>query len=156
MRSRTKIFMIVALVGAFVLAFGGAAFAQFDDLPGGGTVSAEEQEAREDSDGGVDGPAVGVGNHEPECTDADEELPVDVPAVDGCTTPDGRTILDLPGVKVVSPSEPGDEPAAPARPDAPSELPVTGVNVGDFLALGMAALSGGGVLLRRLRLSLTS
>lgn len=154
MRSKSRVVLVVALVGAFALAFGGSALAQFDDMPGGDLVSAEEQAAREDPDGGADGPAVNVGNSDPECTDADEDLPIDVPAIDGCETADGRTILDLPGMKVVSPASPDEPEPAPAAPA--ESLPTTGVNVGDFLALGMAALSGGGVLLRRLRLSFAS
>lgn len=162
MRSRSRVAVVVALAGVFALAFGGSAFAQFDDMPGGDLVSAEEQDAREDPSGGADGAAVDVGNSDPECTDADEPLPFDVPAIDGCQTADGRTILDLPGMKVVGPADP-DEPAPAPQPEpapapkAPAKrLPTTGVNAGDFLAMGMAALGGGGVLLRRLRLSFTS
>lgn len=129
MSLKNRVAIIVALVGALVLAFGGAALAQLD-LPGMGS-------ANDATGGGLEGPALGeLGNTEHgECV---EEL-LNIPALDACEDAEGRVIMDLPGLKLVG----------PARP----ELPETGANVGDIAAIGMAALAGGGVMLRRLRLS---
>lgn len=139
-----KLFALAVLVGAFILALGGAAMAQIPDLPGmEGVVPGQ-------GTGGVEAPAVGeLGDteHGP-CV---EEL-LNVPAIDACVDAAGRVIMDLPAVKVVSPANVD----APDAPGAPDRLPTTGANVGDIAALGLAALSGGGVLLRRLRLAIAS
>jgi len=133
MRTKNRLAIIAALVGALMLAFGGAASAQVGDLPG-------MDSANDATGGGLDGPAVGeLGNTEHgECV---EEL-LNIPALDACEDAEGRVIMDLPGLKLVGPA---DEKAA--------ELPETGANVGDIAAMGMAALAGGGLMLRRLRLS---
>lgn len=132
MRTKDRVAIIAALVGALMLAFGGAASAQMD-LPGMGS-------ANDATGGGLEGPALGeLGDTEHgEC---EEEL-LDIPALDACEDAEGRVIMDLPGLKLVGPAD-DDEPT----------LPETGANVGDIAAMGMAALAGGGVLLRRLRLS---
>ena len=137
MKTRSRIAVLVALVGALVLAFGGAAFAQLD-LPGMG-------QADDATGGGLEAPALGeLGDtsHGP-C----EEDVFDLPALNACRDAEGRIIMDLPGLKLVSPPEGG-------APEGPSKLPTTGANVGDIAALGMAALASGGVLLRRMRLAL--
>jgi LPXTG-motif cell wall-anchored protein len=73
---------------------------------------------------------------------------MDLPALNVCKDAQGRHILNLPAI--------GDlrEPAPPAAPKSGS-LPKTGVNTADFAAIGFAALAGGAVLLRRLRLAVS-
>lgn len=71
---------------------------------------------------------------------------LDLPALPVCKNADGLHIMELPAIGILR------EPATPA-PAAP--LPKTGVNVADFAAMGLAALAGGSVLLRRLRLAVS-
>ena len=75
---------------------------------------------------------------------------MDLPALNVCKDAQGRHILDLPAIGALR------EPAAskaPAPAAADKKLPKTGVDVEDFAAIGLAALAGGAVLLRRLRLA---
>ena len=72
---------------------------------------------------------------------------LDLPALDVCKDAQGRHLMELPAIGVLR------EPATPAPAD--QKLPKTGVNVGDFAAIGAAALAGGSVLLRRLRLAVS-
>jgi LPXTG-motif cell wall-anchored protein len=125
--------LVVAAVAVFGLGFGGAAMAQLGDLPG--------MDQAEENTGGLEAPAVG------ELGDTDhgpcvEEL-LNLPALDSCRDAEGRVIMDLPALKLVGPA-------------APKALPETGVNAGDFAAMGGAALAAGAVLLRRVRLALAS
>ncbi len=72
---------------------------------------------------------------------------MDLPALNVCKDAQGRHILDLPAIGALR------EPAAPEAPRG--SLPKTGVNTADFAAIGFAALAGGAVLLRRLRLAVS-
>ncbi|MEX0874956.1 MAG: LPXTG cell wall anchor domain-containing protein [Actinomycetota bacterium] len=133
MSNKVKGLLVAAFVAVFGLAFGGAALAQLGDLPGMDAAGANT--------GGLEAPAVGeLGNteHGP-CV---EDL-LDIPALGACRDAEGRVIMDLPALKLVSPA-------------APSALPATGMNTGDFAAVGTAVLAAGFVLLRRVRLALAS
>lgn len=128
MSKKIRVLLVTALAAVFGLGFGGSALAQVSDLPGMGT---------NENIGGLEAPAVGeLGNteHGP-CV---KEL-LGLPALDSCEDAEGRVIMDLPGLKLVGPAR---------------KLPVTGVNAGDLAAMGAAALAGGAVLLRRVRLAL--
>jgi LPXTG-motif cell wall-anchored protein len=132
--TKVRLLVVAAFIAVFGFAFGGSAFAQLGDLPGMDT-------AESNTEGGLEAPAVGeLGNteHGP-CV---EEL-LNLPALDSCRDAAGRVIMDLPALKLVGPAE-------------PRALPETGVNVGDFAAMGGAALAAGAVLLRRVRLALAS
>jgi LPXTG-motif cell wall-anchored protein len=132
--TKVRLLVVAAFIAVFGLAFGGSAFAQLGDLPGMDT-------AESNTEGGLEAPAVGeLGDtsHGP-CV---EEL-LNLPALDSCRDAAGRVIMDLPALKLVGPAE-------------PRALPETGVNVGDFAAMGGAALAAGAVLLRRVRLALAS
>lgn len=150
MTNKLKALVLVAMTGVF-LGMGSTAFAQLG-LPGDGVADGA-------TGGGLEAAAIGeMGDteHGP-CV---EDI-LDLPALNVCADAQGRVIMDLPALKLVGPgAAPADATpaptAAPRAPGAPDRLPVTGVNVGDIFALGMAALSGGGVLLRRLRMSLAS
>ena len=74
---------------------------------------------------------------------------MDLPALNVCKDAQGRHILDLPAIG------PLREPAAPAAPadEGDRALPKTGLHTEDFAAIGLAALAGGAVLMRRLRLA---
>ena len=74
---------------------------------------------------------------------------LDLPALNVCKDAQGRHILDLPAMGPLR--EPA--PAATPAPKAERKLPKTGMAVEDFAAIGLAALAGGAVLLRRLRLA---
>jgi LPXTG-motif cell wall-anchored protein len=75
---------------------------------------------------------------------------MDLPALNVCKDAQGRHILDLPGMGPLREPAPTTTPApAPAS----KKLPKTGMHVEDFAAVGLAALAGGAVLLRRLRLA---
>ena len=133
--SKLRMLVVAAFIAVFGLAFGGSALAQVGDLPGMDTA--------EENTGGLEAPAVG------ELGDTDhgpcvEEL-LNVPAIDSCRDAEGRVIMDLPALKLVGPA--GEQPRA---------LPETGVNVGDFAAMGGVALAAGAALLRRVRLALAS
>jgi LPXTG-motif cell wall-anchored protein len=128
MSKKIRVLVVAVLAAVFGLAFGGAALAQVSDLPGMGTAA--------ENTGGLEAPAVGeLGDteHGP-CV---KEL-LNMPALESCEDAEGRVIMDLPALKLVS----------------PKKLPETGVNVGDLAAMGAAALASGGVLLRRVRLAL--
>jgi hypothetical protein len=136
MSRKLKLLMVAGLTAILGLTMAGAASAQIGDLPG--MVTAEE------NTGGLEAPAVGeLGDteHGP-CV---EEL-LNMPAIDSCRDAAGRVIMDLPALKLVG----------PAAPAAPRRLPVTGMNVGDFAAIGAAVLVAGFVMLRRVRLALAS
>ena len=131
--SKLRMLVVAAFIAVFGLAFGGSALAQVGDLPGMDTA--------EENTGGLEAPAVGeLGDtsHGP-CV---EEL-LNLPALDSCRDAAGRVIMDLPALKLVGPA-------------APRALPATGVNVGDFAAMGLAGLGAGAALLRRVRLALAS
>ena len=131
MSKKIKGLLIAGLVAVFGLAFGGSALAQLGDMPGMGASNT----------GGLEAPAVGeLGDteHGP-CV---EDL-LNLPALDSCRDAEGRIIMDLPALKLVSPR-------------APSALPATGLNTEDFAAIGAVALAAGAVLLRRVRLALAS
>jgi len=72
------------------------------------------------------------------------ETVLDLPALHDCKDAQGRNMLELPAIGILR------EPATPAPQ---SNLPKTGVHVEDFAAIGLAALAGGAVLVRRLRLA---
>lgn len=74
---------------------------------------------------------------------------MDLPALNVCKDAQGRHILDLPAMGPLR--EPA--PVATATPAPDRKLPKTGMHTEDFAAIGLAALAGGGVLLRRLRLA---
>jgi LPXTG-motif cell wall-anchored protein len=136
--------LILALVGLFVLMLGAAALAN-GGLPGMGTANGA-------TGGGLEAAAIGeLGDTT--VTPPLEKL-LDLPALHADCDAEGRVVMDLPALKLVG--KPGTAACGPkAAPAAgPSRLPKTGANVGDIFAAGMAALSGGGVLVRRLRFSL--
>ena len=123
--------LVVAAAAALGLGFGATAFAQVPDLPGMGTTGT----------GGLTAPAVGsLGDtsHGP-CV---EQL-LDQPAINACRDANGKVIMDLPALQLVGPA-------------APKKLPATGMNAGDFAAIGAAALAFGAVILRRVRPALAS
>jgi LPXTG-motif cell wall-anchored protein len=80
--------------------------------------------------------------------DCVEEV-MDLPALNVCKDAQGRHLLDLPAIGTLR------EPDAPAAPASKGSLPKTGLHTEDFMAIGMAALAGGAVLLRRLRLAVS-
>jgi LPXTG-motif cell wall-anchored protein len=130
MSKKIKGLLIAGIVAVFGLAFGGSALAQLGDLPGMDAAGANT--------GGLEAPAVGeLGDtsHGP-CV---EDL-LNIPALDSCRDAEGRIIMDLPALKLVS----------------PRALPATGLNTEDFAAIGAVALAAGAVLLRRVRLALAS
>jgi LPXTG-motif cell wall-anchored protein len=132
MSKKIRVAVVAAFAAVIGLAFAGSAFAQLPDLPGMGSNA---------NTGGLEAPAVGeLGNteHGP-CV---EKL-LDMPAINTCRDAAGRVIMDLPALTLVGPA-------------APKKLPATGANAGDFAAIGAAALAGGFVLLRRVRLALAS
>lgn len=133
MSKKLKVLMVAGITAILGLTMAGAASAQIGDLPGMGTAG--------QNTGGLEAPAVGeLGDtsHGP-CV---EEL-LNMPAIDSCRDAEGRVIMDLPALKLVGPA-------------APKKLPVTGMNVGDFAAMGGAAMVAGFALLRRVRLALAS
>jgi LPXTG-motif cell wall-anchored protein len=73
---------------------------------------------------------------------------MDLPALNVCKDRNGLHILDLPGMGPLREPAPSVAPATTTK-----KLPKTGMHVEDFAAVGLAALAGGGVLLRRLRLA---
>ena len=137
MRLRLKVLLVSSAAALLAVAFGGSALAQL----GPGTGAADR------ATGGLIGPALNdLGNteHGP-CV---QQL-LDLPALNSCRDAQGRVIMDLPGLTLVGPPSPAPKRAPVAR----RALPRTGVNVGDMAAFGLAALAGGAVLLRRMRLS---
>ena len=138
MRLRLKVLLVTSAAAILAVGLGGSALAQLG--PGSG--------AADRATGGLIGPAINeLGNteHGP-CV---QQL-LDLPALNSCRDAQGRVIMDLPGLTLVGPPSP-----APKRAPAPvrKALPRTGVNAGDLAAFGLAALAGGAVLLRRMRLS---
>ena len=136
MRFRLKVLLVSAAAAFMAVGLGASAFAQLG--PGTGTA--------DKATGGLIAPALNtLGNteHGP-CV---QQL-LNLPALNSCKDAQGRVIMDLPGMTLVGPPEAKKAPATPSR-----ALPHTGVNVGDFAAIGLAALAGGAVLLRRMRLS---
>lgn len=127
--------ILVAVVGLFVLAFGATALAAVDGLSTGSSM------ANKATGGGLEAAAIG------EMGDTTVTPPLtkvlDLPALGIDRDANGRIVMDLPGLKLVGPGG-----------GAPSKLPTTGANAGDLFAAGMAALSAGGVLARRVRMSL--
>jgi LPXTG-motif cell wall-anchored protein len=75
------------------------------------------------------------------------EMVMDLPALPICKDKNGLHIMDLPAIGELR------EPAPTTAPAADKKLPKTGMHIEDFAAIGLAALAGGGVLLRRLRLA---
>jgi LPXTG-motif cell wall-anchored protein len=75
------------------------------------------------------------------------EMVLDLPALPICKDADGLHLMDLPAIGILR------EPKPTATPAAQQKLPKTGMHVEDFAAVGLAALAGGAVLLRRLRLA---
>lgn len=76
------------------------------------------------------------------------EMVLDLPALPICKDKNGLHLMDLPAIGILR------EPAPTAKPaPADRKLPKTGMHVEDFAAIGLAALAGGAVLLRRLRLA---
>ena len=134
MSKKVRLAMIACLTAVFGLAFGGSAFALFPEEPGGDPQAP----------GGIQQPAIPeLGNDEHgECV---RDL-LNIPAIDACEDAAGRVIMDLPALNLVGPK----------RPAAPKRLPVTGVDTGDFAAMGAAAMVAGFVILRRVRLALAS
>ena len=133
MSKKIKVALVASVAAVLGLTFAGTASAQLGDMPGMGTAGANT--------GGLEAPAVGeLGSteHGP-CV---EEL-LNMPAIDSCRDAEGRVIMDLPALKLVGPA-------------APKKLPATGVNVGDFAAMGGAVLAAGFALLRRVRVALAS
>ncbi len=129
MSTKFRVLVVAAFAAVIGLGFAGSAFAQVGDLPGMDAAGV----------GGLEAPAVGeLGNteHGPCVKDL-----IDLPAVGACEDAEGRVIMDLPALKLVGP---------------PSKLPETGVNVGDFAAMGSAALAAGFALVRRVRMAIAS
>lgn len=77
---------------------------------------------------------------------------MDLPALNVCKDAQGRHILDLPAMGPLREPAP---PAAPAADEGDRALPKTGLHTEDFAAIGLAALAGGAVLMRRLRLAVS-
>jgi LPXTG-motif cell wall-anchored protein len=75
------------------------------------------------------------------------ETVLDLPALHDCKDAQGRHMLELPAIGILR------EPATPAPAPVRGPLPKTGMHVEDFAAIGLAALAGGAVLVRRLRLA---
>lgn len=138
MRLMLKMVLTSLVAGVLALGFGGVASAQVGDMPGMGG-------ANDATGGGLEGPALNeLGDTEHgECV---KDL-LDLPALGACEDAEGRVIMDLPGLKLVGPAAEKEQPT-PTR-----ELPKTGMETGDFAALGLATLAGGAILLRRMRLA---
>jgi LPXTG-motif cell wall-anchored protein len=136
MRLRLKVLLVASAAAILAVGLSASAFAQL----GPGTGAADK------ATGGLIGPALGnLGNteHGP-CV---QQL-LNLPALKSCKDAQGHVIMNLPGMTLVGPPAAAPKPAPASR-----ALPHTGVNVGDFAAIGLAALAGGAVLLRRMRLS---
>jgi LPXTG-motif cell wall-anchored protein len=72
---------------------------------------------------------------------------MNLPAMNVCKDAQGRNILQMPAIGELR------EPSTPAPARSSGTLPKTGMNAGDFAAIGAAALAGGAVLIRRMRLA---
>jgi len=136
MRLSLKMLLVASAAAFLAVGLSASAFAQLG--PGTGTA--------DKATGGLIAPALNsLGNtdHGP-CV---QQL-LNLPALKSCKDAQGRVLMNLPGLTLVGPPEAQKAPATPSH-----ALPHTGVNVGDFAAIGLAALAGGAVLLRRMRLS---
>ena len=136
MSKKVRLALIASFTAIFGLTFAGSALALFPEEPGGDP----------DAPGGIQMPAVpelGNDEHGPCVRDL-----LDLPALESCEDAAGRVIMDLPALNLVGPERP--------VPEAPRRLPVTGVNAGDFAAIGGAALAAGAALIRRVRMALAS
>jgi LPXTG-motif cell wall-anchored protein len=142
MKKGTKGAILLALVGMFVLALTVGASAAVSGLSTG------MNSADKATGGGLEAAAVGTLGDTTTTPPFTKVL--DLPALNVDRDAMGRIVMDLPGLKLVS------RPHGAAGAGAPAKLPKTGANVGDLFAAGMAALSTGGVLARRLKLSLAS
>jgi hypothetical protein len=134
MSKKVRVLLVTAFAVIFGLSLGGSAFALFPEEPGGDPTAP----------GGIQMPAIpelGNDEHGPCARDL-----LDLPALKSCEDAEGRVIMDLPALNLVGPK----------APTAPKKLPVTGVNVGDFAAMGGAALAAGAALMRRVRMALAS
>jgi LPXTG-motif cell wall-anchored protein len=80
--------------------------------------------------------------------DCVEEV-MDLPALNVCKDAQGRHLLDLPAIGTLR------EPLPEKAPASKGTLPKTGMGTEDFAAVGLAALAGGAVLLRRMRLAVS-
>src|SRR5688500_20326335 len=74
---------------------------------------------------------------------------MDLPALNVCKDAQGRHLLDLPAIGTLR------EPLPEKAPASKGTLPKTGMGTEDFAAVGLAALAGGAVLLRRMRLAVS-
>jgi LPXTG-motif cell wall-anchored protein len=72
---------------------------------------------------------------------------MNLPALNVCKDAQGRNILELPAIGELR------EPSTPAPAKSGGTLPKTGMHTEDFAAIGLAALAGGAVLVRRMRLA---
>ena len=136
MSKKLRVLLITALAVVFGMSLSGSALALFPEEPGGDP----------EAPGGIQMPAVPeLGNDEHGACVRDL---LDLPALNSCEDAAGRVIMDLPALNLVGP----ERGAAPA----PRRLPVTGVNAGDFAAIGGAALAAGAALVRRVRMALAS
>lgn len=132
MSKKVRVLIVAGITAIFGLSLSGSAFALFPEEPGGDP----------DAPGGIQIPSIpelGNDEHGPCVRDL-----LDMPAIEACEDAAGRVIMDLPAVNLVGPEA------------APKRLPVTGVNVGDFAAMGAAALAAGAALTRRIRMALAS
>ncbi|HVE92626.1 MAG TPA: LPXTG cell wall anchor domain-containing protein [Actinomycetota bacterium] len=168
MNKRYRAILMTALIGLFVMALATSSFANGTvNMDTDGSVSTQADNDDDDGDTVDLGPATGLAD---DATDgglkaaAVGELGdtahgpcvkdlMDLPALRACEDAQGRAILDLPALKLVGPTKKAHHHKHHGHGHAPNKLPTTGVNVGDMLAMGMAALSGGGIFLRRLRFS---
>lgn len=138
----TRGFRLAALAAGagFVLFLGGAAHA--DHLPGIGA-------ADKATGGGLEAAAIGELGDTEHGPIVDQLL--DLPALDVGVDAQGRIVMDLPGLKLVSRAKGG---AASKPGEGAKGLPKTGADAAAFGTLGLAALGAGGVLYRRLRVTL--
>ncbi len=125
MNSRLRMFLLATLVAVFGFGVAGTALAQ--DVPGAGRAGTED-----------------------ECV----EDVLDLPALNVCKDAAGRHILDAPALTLRG-EAPTDHHKKHVKGHAHRALPRTGLGTEDFAAIGMAALAGGAVLLRRLRLAVS-
>jgi len=109
-----------------IFGFGAAGTALAQDVPGSGGASTE---------------------------DCVEDV-LDLPALNVCKDAAGRHILDAPALTLREPA-PKAKDCCPKRHGHAHALPRTGLGTEDFAAIGMAALAGGAVLVRRLRLAVS-
>src|ERR1041385_6817709 len=123
MSKKLKATLIATIAVVFGGLMAGQAFAQVGNLPAMGTANS--------STGGLIAPALGNlgGTSHGPCV---QQL-LNVPALNSCRDANGKVIMDLPALTLVGPA-------------APKKLPATGMNAGDFAAIGAAALAFGAVI----------